>query len=355
MVIPPGQHLIVELGNRVPTRGQLQVTAEDVANIPVIQQLDLRDNKIRVLPDEIVNLQALERLDVTNNDLATLPYTVGTLPHMKSLLVEGNPMKSIRRDIIQRGTVGLMKYLRSRLTEEELVSLRDKGNASPVPVGGAGGSSSPVPDKYTMKTSCAMAMSKKELARLPDEAVENAKAALVTSVDLSKNAFAAVPENLREIMPEMTELNMSANRIESLPGWIGELGANLQYLNFGNNKLASVPSELSRCPNLREVALPYNRLTEIPECLYQCEKLETLILCGNQIAEIDVPGLKRLERLAILDLQNNNIANVPAELGLMTQLRALSLEGNAFRVPRPQIMVKGTEAILSYLRDRIPK
>lgn len=66
-------------------------------------------------------------------------------------------------------------------------------------------------------------------------------------------------------------------------------------------------------------------------------------------------GLKQLGRLSILDLGNNNIGQVPPELGLLTNLRALTLDGNAFRVPRPQILVKGTASIMAYLRDRIPR
>ena len=97
-----------------------QLTDEDVENTAnQLKVLDLRDNKLHSLPDEIVNLQSLERLDVSNNELSTLPFALGTLPHIKSLMVDGNPMKSIRRDIIQRGTVGLLKYLRSRIDENE--------------------------------------------------------------------------------------------------------------------------------------------------------------------------------------------------------------------------------------------
>ena len=46
------------------------------------------------------------------NDLTNLPFTMGLMPLLKSVQVDGNPMKSIRRDIIARGTVGLLKYLR---------------------------------------------------------------------------------------------------------------------------------------------------------------------------------------------------------------------------------------------------
>ena len=86
-------------------------------NIVNVRMLDLRENKITKLPDEIHCLQLLERLDVSNNDLSALPFTLGVLPHLKSVQLEGNSLKTIRRDIISRGTVGLLKYLRSRLEE----------------------------------------------------------------------------------------------------------------------------------------------------------------------------------------------------------------------------------------------
>lgn len=45
-----------------------------------------------------------------------LPFHLGLLPHLKSMPLEGNPMRLIRRDIVQRGTVQLLKYLRSRVS-----------------------------------------------------------------------------------------------------------------------------------------------------------------------------------------------------------------------------------------------
>ena len=47
-------------------------------------------------------------------------HLIGILPHLKSLQVDGNPMRGIRRDIIARGTQGLLKYLKSRIDDEEL-------------------------------------------------------------------------------------------------------------------------------------------------------------------------------------------------------------------------------------------
>ncbi len=232
-----------------------EFTAENIENLPNVTTLDLRDNKIPLLPDEIINLQGLERLDVSNNDLSTLPFTLGTLPHLKSLQVDGNPMRSIRRDIIQRGTNGLLKYLKSRIDEEEMTRLRDKGNISPVPSGG----SSPIPDKYVMKSAQVMNLSGKEIAVLAKEAVENAAEAEVTGVDLSKNHFEKFPSQLEPIMPQLVQINMASNRLTVLPSSSMSLGAKLQYINFAGNRLTSLPIEIGLLTNLREVCLNCNR------------------------------------------------------------------------------------------------
>lgn len=75
---------------------------------------DLRDNKITQLPDEIALLQSLIRLDISNNSISNLPCSLSSLAHLVSLQVEGNPIKSIRRDILQCGTVRILKTLKDR-------------------------------------------------------------------------------------------------------------------------------------------------------------------------------------------------------------------------------------------------
>ena len=55
---------------------------------------------------------------------------------------------------------------------------------------------SPVPDKFTMKTSQSLNLSGKSLTELPLEAVENALEARVQAVDLSKNQLTEFPANL---------------------------------------------------------------------------------------------------------------------------------------------------------------
>nr|XP_024648707.1 leucine-rich repeat-containing protein 40-like [Macaca nemestrina] len=88
--------------------------AEHLKHLNSILVLDLRDNKLKSVPDEIALLQSLERLDLSNNDISSLPYSLGNL-HLKFLALEGNPLRTIRREIINKGTQEVLKYLRSKI------------------------------------------------------------------------------------------------------------------------------------------------------------------------------------------------------------------------------------------------
>jgi len=333
------------------------ITSNHLENIVNVATLDLRDNKVTSLPPDMTVLASLERLDLTNNSLANLPPSLGLLPHLKAVAVEGNPMKSIRRDILARGTIGLLKYLRSRLEEGEMQQLASKvetgkgGHVSPPPVLAA---SPPIPDKFTMKTSQSLNLSSKGLITLPDEAVSTGVEAGVLAVDLSKNSFSEFPSNLEPLLPSLHELNISRNKLCSVPDLLATCSL-LSFLDLSNNKLSSLPPSMGSLPHLREIILSVNSFTSIPPPLYSCAKLETILIANNQINTLDIESLSKLTNLAILDLQNNALQTIPPELGKVTQIRTLQLEGNLFRVPRTAILVQGTAAVMAYLRDRIPQ
>ena len=342
-----------------------ELLSEHLEAVATVATLDLRDNCISSLPEDIVKLQCLERLDLTNNNLANLPPALGVLPHLKSVQLDGNPLKSIRRDVLARGTVGLLKFLRSRLEEgqvtispceldhtalpNQVAELAKAGNVSPVPRSG----SPDMPDAFTMRNTHSLNLCKKELVELPSEVVVNAVEAKVQAVDLSKNQLAEFPPALEQLMPQLHELNVSSNKLTKVPSFIA--GGLIQFLDLSNNKLSELPMEVAGMQHLREIILSVNQFPAIPDCIFSCSKLETILIANNQVATIEVEQLARLPKLAILDLQNNAIQTVPPQLGNVTQLRQVQLEGNLFRVPRAAVLVQGTAALMAYLRDRIPK
>lgn len=72
---------------------------------------------------------------------------------------------------------------------------------------------------------------------------------------------------------------------------------------------------------LRELILAENRLTEISDGIYQLPILENLFLNSNKITAIDGNRIKGMKHLSTLNLQNNDIHQVPNELGLAYQLK----------------------------------
>ena len=52
-----------------------------------------------------------------NNDIQRLPNLIGRHKTIKNIQVDGNPLKSIRRPIIARGSAGILQYLEDRFIE----------------------------------------------------------------------------------------------------------------------------------------------------------------------------------------------------------------------------------------------
>jgi len=63
------------------------------------------------------------------------------------------------------------------------------------------------------------------------------------------------------------------------------------------------------------------RFTSVPDCLYEIPALEILSLASNKLVALDHVRLEKMKRLSVFDVSNNNIVQMPPEIGLLTQLR----------------------------------
>ncbi|XP_064003559.1 leucine-rich repeat-containing protein 40 isoform X2 [Pogoniulus pusillus] len=291
---------------------QIEVlNSENLKHLNSLSVLELRDNKIKSIPDEITLLQKLERLDLANNDISRLPYTLGNLPQLKFLALEGNPLRTIRRDLLQKGTQELLKYLRSKIQDD-------------------------VPNQNEEPPVTAMT--------LPSELRVNMHA--ITTLKL-------LDYRITELKESLCDINLGFNKISSVSLEFCMLHK-LTHLDIRNNSLTSLPEEMAALRRLQVINLAFNRFKVFPSVLYQLLALETIVLSNNQVGSIDPLQLKKMDNLGTLDLQNNDLLQVPPELGNCESLRTLLLEGNPFRTPRAAILAKGTAAVLEYLRSRIP-
>ncbi|XP_028667998.2 leucine-rich repeat-containing protein 40 [Erpetoichthys calabaricus] len=320
---------------------------EHLKHLSVISVLELRDNKLKSIPDEITLLQGLERLDLTNNDISNLPYGLGDLPKLKTLSLEGNPLRTIRRDLLTKGTQELLKYLRSRVqVNNEDKETNSSESAMTLPSQGK-------INIHAIKTLKTLEYSEKQEAVISDDIFDAAGENPIATVNFSKNQLTQIPSRIVEFKATLSDISLAFNKLSCVSLEFCML-QQLLHVDFRNNFLSSLPDELEALMRLRSIILSFNRFKHFPDVLYCIPSLETILISNNQIGAIDPLKLKQLHKLSTLDLQNNDIMLVPPELGNCTSLRALSLDGNPFRNPRAAILSKGTDALLEYLRSRIP-
>jgi Leucine-rich repeat (LRR) protein len=71
----------------------------------------------------------------------------------------------------------------------------------------------------------------------------------------------------------------------------------------------------------------------------------------NECREIS-SSISQLKALSSIDLQNNQLTNLPPQMGFLPVLKKVLTEGNILKTyPRPE---KGTKALLDYLKTRMP-
>lgn len=322
------------------------IGAEHLKHLNSLLVLDLRDNKLKSIPDEMTLLQSLERLDLSNNDISGLPYSLGNL-HLKFLALEGNPLRTIRREILNKGTQEVLKYLRSKITDDEPKqsdSVTDTAMTLP--------SQSRV-NVHAILTLKSLDYSDKQATSIPDEVFDAVKSNMITSVNFSKNQLCEIPKRIVEVKETVSDVNLGFNKFSFLTSELCML-QKLTFLDLRNNILSSLPEEMGSLIKLQTINLSFNRFKIFPDVLYRLPALETILISNNQVGSVDPQQMRTMEKLMTLDLQNNDLLHIPPELGHCVSLRTLLLDGNPFRVPRAAILMKGTAAVLEYLRDRIP-
>ena len=83
------------------------------------------------------------------------------------------------------------------------------------------------------------------------------------------------------------------------------------------------------------------------------ERATRLDLEGNELHELP-PEIGQLTNLQRLDLRGNQLSELPPEIGQLTNLQELALDGNPLlKSPPPEIIEQGTGAIRAFLREQL--
>ncbi|XLS77615.1 hypothetical protein HN51_061840 [Arachis hypogaea] len=178
----------------------------------------------------------------------------------------------------------------------------------------------------------------------------------LSKLDMEGNKLTEISENLFSSWTMLTEFNASKNLLNGIPDSIGGL-SRLIHLDLHQNRISSIPSSIMGCHSLAEIYFGNNNLSTVPMEIGALSHLGTLDLHSNQVAKIERLKEYPVEacklNLLVLDLSNNSLSGLPAEIGKMTTLRKLLLTGNPLRTLRSSFDTGPTQALLKYLRGRL--
>ncbi|CAL1297099.1 unnamed protein product [Larinioides sclopetarius] len=197
-------------------------------------------------------------------------------------------------------------------------------------------------------------------------------------LEISKAHLKELPSDIGQLT-NLTRMIVSYNDLNKLPSEIQNL-KKLKFLDVSFNALTELPSGLSDLNELMSLNVSSNQLTEIP-ALNETVKLVTLNICCNKFTTIPVSicdpklihftdliannnliseipvEIEQLGSLKVLDLGENQLVNIPGELGGCNKLKELNLKGNKLKDKRLLKLVDQCHAkqVMDYIRSHCPK
>ncbi|KAH0615110.1 uncharacterized protein H6S33_000746 [Morchella sextelata] len=351
----------------LPTLQQLYATNNELSLFPSVEGWNellvftVDSNRLEALPEGLLNLQRLRTLDFSSNNIKSLDPRLGMMEGLEILKFDGNPLRE--RNLLNMGILDLKRTLKARLAPPEIVIAEADDNVQASDAGPGFVDAEGVEEE-------------EEDAMAHKKALEIGRGGVL---DLASKNYEEIPTDLLEsVVGSPSSIVLLHNKLTTIPASIETFCASLTIIDISHNKLsgdAYLPTKIS-LRTLTTFTLQSNGITSLKPLLDNLDapKLESLDVSVNRIESIEgirptFPHLtafyardNRIEEIPvdsvdgvrILDLNSNSIKHLPPQLGTVASLRELRVTGNLFRVPRWQVLEKGTEGIMEWLRDRLP-
>lgn len=107
--------------------GHNQITSlpNDISKCTALLTLDIRNNRLEALPEGLCDLK-LNLIDAQNNNLRGLPPRLGLMTSLRTITLEGNGMRTIRRELIEGPISHLLAFLVTRLPDDQRPKNEDR-------------------------------------------------------------------------------------------------------------------------------------------------------------------------------------------------------------------------------------
>ena len=326
-------------------------TLPDLSGWTNLATLSANNNNISAIPEGMIMLTKLRNLDLTGNNLQKLDDHLGMMESLTSLTIANNPLRE--RRFLTMATDNIKRELRNRLLPAESEDTADDPHAAVDPISHENTS---VPSTWPVKTGGILDRSSTALHTITPSDLEPLQCTPIRSLIAHHNHLPSIPDCISIVASALTTLDLSHNKLTGTSYLYEPLVLpTLRDLNLASNTLTSLTPLLTHlcAPQLQSLNVSYNRLTAMSALRTTYPTLATLLASDNSIAELPVDSVRGLQ---VCDVSRNDIAHLEPALGLLEGegLRMIGVEGNRFRVPRRDVVERGSGAVLAWLRGRIP-
>jgi Leucine-rich repeat (LRR) protein len=353
----------------LPNLHTLLIGVNRITHLPCVSTwqslltLSAEENKISQIPSGFVELKSLKKADFTGNDITRLDDKMGLMEGLTSFKVASNPLRE--RRFLNMDTEDIKRDLRSRCEPDPL----DTDDEGSVATQFTLAPENPTLDgSWQLKSGGTLDKSFAEMTDLTAEQLEMVAWQDIRCLNLQNNQLSCFPAPALEMLAQtLVELDLSHNPMDGAGFLSSPLELpKLQSLTLNATSMTSWEPLLTNlvAPSLTFLDVSHNRLKgPLPHLRSSYPELKTVVASGNQIASLEFESVQGLQ---VVELSNNDIDSLPPRIGLLaanrspqnwgtgSALKRFEVAGNRFRVPRWQIVAKGTDAILDFLRERIP-
>lgn len=273
----------------------------------LLERLDLGDNRLSELPSDVFHpLHQLQYLNLTGNRLTSLPQLLfNGLDRLQEIRLATNLLSVLP----YQAFAPAMKLVRLDLSSNLLVSLPDHSFR---------------PNQQLQE----LRLAGNRLTKLPSRLFSGLTQLKV--LDLANNEIDILPLGLFSDLTALEHLDLENNPITRLANIAFQGLVNLRWLSLNHLPISSLPAEIWRpVSKLRTLLLSGTKLENLRnENLAGLIELETLKIRNSPLREIGQLTLNETPSLRRIDLQDNGLTFLPANVANLPLLNELQLQGN---------------------------
>jgi len=265
-----------------------------------LEVVKLNDCGLKKIPRSIKKLKGLKRLELDKNEIHKIPAFLRRMKKLEEINLSFNDLQVSEKDLKQLQKLTIIQLIGNNMTE--------------------------LPDNIAvLQAARKLNFSMNQLHDLP---IGIGELDSLESLIFYKNSFDSIPAIVFDLA-SLNELDFYYNSIEEIPSQIDRL-RQLKMLYISYNEISIIPENLKNIEGLQKLYIHHNQLIGLPPWIVKFQNLEVLDVGFNKLAVL--PDFSPAISLMEVDVQQNNLSEIPWSILRLPKLERVFLKANPFEV-----------------------